>query len=277
MHFFVTGATGFLGSHFVNVSLNAGHRVTALRRNGSNPRITLTQEPDWCHGNLDDDWSDQMRDCDALIHLAAAGVTSGKEDWDYCYRINVSQSLDLWLRAVDSGIKHFLICGSCFEYGITAMNYEYIPVDAPLLPFDAYSASKASATLAAIGIANQLNLKVLVARPFHLYGDGEAQTRFWPSLRCAALSGEDFPMSEGQQIRDFMNVEDAATLMLTLACSLKNMRANSAIQNIGTGQPKSLLVFAQEQWALHNAKGNLLPGKIPYRSNEIMRYVPLVV
>jgi len=277
MHFFVTGGTGFLGSHFLAASLAAGHRVTALRRNGGKTRIALKQEPRWCNGDLGDDLSDQLRNCDALIHLAAAGVTTYKDDWDYCFRINVTQSLALWRQAVDCGIKYFLICGSCFEYGMSGLSCEYIHAEASLLPIDAYSASKASATMAAIGLANRFNLRLLIARPFHLYGEGEAETRFWPSLRRAALAGEDFAMSEGQQIRDFMRVDDAAETLLMLACDLKKMTTCSAVRNIGTGRPTTLLKFAQEQWALHNGTVLLLPGKIPYRSNEIMRYVPSLV
>lgn len=49
---------------------------------------------------------------------------------------------------------------------------------------------------------------------FHVYGEREAETRFWPSLRRAALAGEDFPMTKGEQIRDFMPVETLARTFL---------------------------------------------------------------
>ena len=276
MHLFVTGATGFLGSHFIAASMAAGHRVTAVSRRGSKPRVKITQEPHWCYGNLSENWSQHLKNCDVFVHLAAAGVVSHKDDWDYCHRINLSQSLNIWLQAINSGVKQFLICGSCFEYGITGLDYEYIPADAPLLPTDAYSSSKAAASMAALGIANEFNIKLLIVRPFHIYGDGEAPTRFWPSLKRAALAGEDFQMTEGHQVRDFMPVEDAASVILKLIYQLKYMPTNFAIHNIGTGRPSTLINFAQKQWSYFNAKGTLLPGHIPYRSNEIMRYVPLV-
>lgn len=274
MRIFLTGGTGFLGNHFLKAALESGHHVTALRRQGSEPHVTPGGEPNWCYGDLNDNFSEHLDHCDLLVHLAAAGVVSNKDDWECCFETNVRQSMALWQHAIDCGIKKFLICGSCFEYGITGMNERYISTEAPLLPTDAYSASKAAATMAAIGLAHQFNLKLIVVRPFQLYGDGEAPTRFWPSLKRAALSGSDFAMTKGEQIRDFMHVEKAASALLKLSYNLEKMPLNFALHNLGTGRPMTLLEFAQQQWKSLNAKGALLPGSIPYRSNEIMRYVP---
>ena len=276
MHFFVTGGTGFLGSHFIQTALCEGHDVTALRRPGSRPRIPFNREPNWCDGNLNDTWSQQLQNCDALIHLAAAGVSSNKEDWEHCFNINVDQSLKLWRQAVDIGIRRFLICGSCFEYGLSSLDHEYIPVDAPLKPTDAYSASKAAATAAALGLANRFDLQLLIARPFHLYGEGEAEPRFWPSLVRAAQAGEDFPMSNGKQVRDFMNVKDAAKRLLQWSVQLSSTPSHGVIRNLGSGIPMTLDEFARLEWNRLRAKGKLLIGDLPYRKNETMRYVPLI-
>lgn len=276
MHFFVTGGTGFLGSHFIATALCDGHDVTALRRPGSRPRIPIKREPNWCEGNLDDPWSQRLEDCDVLVHLAAAGVSSDKENWEHCFQVNVGQSLNLWQQAVNAGIRKFLICGSCFEYGLSSLDYDYIPVDAPLQPMDAYSASKAAATVAALGLANRFDLQLLVARPFHLYGDGEAEPRFWPSLVRAARVGKDFPMSHGEQVRDFMHVKDAAKRLLQWSVELSLTPSRSVIRNLGSGLPKTLEEFARFEWDRLSAKGKLLIGDLPYRKNEMMRYVPLL-
>ena len=59
---------------------------------------------------------------------------------------------------------------------------------------------------------HQLSLEIL--RVFHVSGEGESQNRFWPSLRRAALAGEDFQMRAGEQIRDFLNVLDVSSVFL---------------------------------------------------------------
>lgn len=43
MKIFLTGGTGFIGSHFLNTVLNAGNEVIAICRPGSQPRISLIQ------------------------------------------------------------------------------------------------------------------------------------------------------------------------------------------------------------------------------------------
>ena len=127
MHFFVTGATGFIGGHFLNSIFENGHTATALKRQSSHPKISLIKQPIWCTGDLSDDWSDHLRKCDTLIHLASAGVNTKMNDWDHCFEINVVQSMNLWKLAIQNGIKNLLICGSCYEYGKSGEEYEYLP------------------------------------------------------------------------------------------------------------------------------------------------------
>ena len=49
---------------------------------------------------------------------------------------------------------------------------------------------------------------------------------------------------------------------------------NPSIQNIGTGQPQTVLEFSEYWWNKWKAKGDLLVGCRQYRNNEVMRFVP---
>jgi nucleoside-diphosphate-sugar epimerase len=274
MRIFVTGGTGFLGCHFLSAALAAGHDVVALRRKGSVPRSPIGGQPSWIEGFLVDDLTDVLRRCDALVHLAAAGVVEPHASWDSLFRTNVMDSLRLWQHAVDAGVRRFIICGSCFEYGRSAERYDFVPVDAPLEPTGAYHASKAAASMAALALAAEQRLLLAIVRPFHVYGEGEDDSRFWPSLRAAALAGRDFPMTEGRQIRDFTPAADVATTIVDILAFSGIQPGRPIIRNIGSGQPCSLLEFAQGWWHHWNAKGRLVPGGVPHRANEVMRYVP---
>jgi nucleoside-diphosphate-sugar epimerase len=276
MKIFVTGGTGFIGGHFLKQALAAGHSVVALRRNGGKMRIPLPQEPVWLKGNLDGDWSEKLSQCQALVHLAAAGVSPQKADWDELFDVNVRQSLNLWRQAAKAGVKRFVICGSCFEYGKSGERYEFIPADAPLEPTHAYAASKAAATMAAVALAIEQQIELLVLRPFHVFGEGEASGRFWPSLRKTALAGEDFPMTAGEQVRDFVPVEKVADAFVA-ALPRTDLRAGEPkIENVGAGKPQTLRAFAEHWWKQWGAKGKLKNGDVPYRVNEVMRYVPQI-
>ena len=276
MRLFVTGGTGFIGSHFLNAALAAGHQVRALRRSGSEPRIALERQPEWIEGGLDDVSPDMLRDNDAIVHLAAAGVDPATSGWDVCFRHNVQDFLSLLLCARSSGIRDFLVCGSCFEYGRSGERYEFIPIDAPLEPTGPYHASKAAATMAAIAFASSEQARVRVLRPFHVFGEGEAENRLWPLLRKAASEGRDFPMTAGAQIRDFVPVGALASAFVDALDFTDLVSGESEIRNLGTGRPTSLLDFCQHWWVAFGATGRLLPGEIPYRDQEVMRYVPFV-
>jgi len=276
MKIFLTGGTGFIGSHFLQKALAAGDDVIALRRPGATPRIPLDLQPHWLDGGLGDDWVDDLRGCEALVHLAAYGVADGPNDWKGCFQTNLLDSLQLWLQAVEAGVRRFLIVGSCFEYGRSGERYDAIPVTAPLEPTTAYGASKAAASMAAMAMAVEKQLQLLVARPFHVYGPGEAEGRFWPSLVTAATSGQNLPMTSGAQVRDFQQVGAAAEQLLDWLKLSQLTPGRPRIANLGANNPRPLIDFAEEEWARLKASGHLEVGKIPYRSSEVLRYAPEV-
>jgi nucleoside-diphosphate-sugar epimerase len=276
MKIFITGSNGFIGSHVVKKGLNCGHKIVGLRRSKNMAKIELPNQPTWVDGTLESDMKQILEGCEAIIHLAAYGVNPNFNSWHEAFRWNVSASINLWHQAKEVGIKRFIIAGSCSEYGRSAERYQYVPCNAPLEPVNAYGASKASATIAAMAFARENDLELAVLRPFHIFGEGESQERFWPSLKKSALAGEDFSMSFGEQIRDFTPVELAAETFIHFATEAVIARGEPEIHNVGAGRSMSLKSFAENQWKKFGATGRLKLGEIPYRKNEVMRYVPLV-
>ena len=277
---FVTGATGFIGSHFVDLALRDGHKVSALRRDGSAPRLQLAAEPKWVAGDLDRLASAEpspLHGHDVLVHLAAAGVNPGHAEsrsWRVLFDRNLRDALSVWERAIEAGIRRLVICGSCFEYGKSGERYQFIPPTAPLQPTHAYAASKAAASIAAVGLARNRRVECVVLRPFHVFGPGEDAARLWPSLRAAAVAGDDYLMTPGEQIRDFVAVESVARTFLKVAVDRYVRPGEPEIHNVGSGMPQSTRQFAEHWWCEWAARGRLRPGALPYRDSEVMRYVP---
>jgi len=240
MKVFVTGGTGFIGSHVIKCLLEHELEVCALRLPGSVPQISLSKQPVWVDGTLESDVTSSLKQAEVLIHLAAHGVDPRLESWTECMRWNFTASLNLWLQAVSAGIRRFLIAGSCFEYGVSGEQYEAIPVEAPLLPTSAYGASKAAASIAACALARSKRLELAILRPFHVFGDGEAPQRFFPLLKAAALAGTDFAMSPGAQIRDFIPVAQVARSFVNFVFH-PLIPGIPQLHNLGTGEPQSLL------------------------------------
>lgn len=277
MKIFLTGGTGFIGSHFINVAHKAGHELFCLKRENSKPRINLEKEPNWIIGKLDDKFSCKIfNGIDVFVHLAAHSANVPYDTLENCLYWNLSAPLKLFDLALKAGIKNYLVAGSCFEYGKSSEKYDFIPTDAPLLPTMTYPISKAVASVAFSGWAAMSNTKLKYLRIFQVYGEGELETRFWPSLKKAALEGNDFQMTQGEQVRDFIDVVDVAKWFVDELDFLKTQNGVPQFENVGSGRPLMLREFSELWWKKWNAKGKLLFGAIPYRENEIMRLVPLI-
>ena len=273
MKIFVTGGTGFIGSHFLRQALAAGHTVVAQRRAGSQSRLPLPQQPAWVDRELDQDFSDVLAGCDVVVHLAAHTPNPPYAPLDECLYWNVVASVRLLQQAAAQGITNMLIAGTCFEYGSAAEGQEFVHPATEARPALSYPASKAAATTACLGLARQLGLRMQVMRIFQVYGEGEAPTRFWPSLCAAARDGRDFSMSAGLQIRDFVSVQEVAKQFVDALDFSAVQAGRPQVRNVGTGRAQSLLQFAEHWWTALNAQGRLVPGQVGLRPGEVARLV----
>jgi UDP-glucose 4-epimerase len=277
MRIFVTGGTGFIGSHFINQAHAAGHEVLALRRStSSKPRFLLEREPKWIEGPIGFRRTSQWQGVDVLIHLAANGITPQPATWEDCYQVNVLNTLAMVKSAVEAGVRRVVVTGTYAEYGKAGLRFDPIPPDAPLEPTDPYAASKASSSVALAAMCLAMSFELAYLRVFSVYGEGQFEKNFWPQLSTAAQSGQDFPMTHGNQIRDFVPVDFAAKHILQMALDEHLFPGEPLIRNLGTGKPQSLRNFAQFWWEKWGATGELKIGALTQRQNEVMRYVPLV-
>jgi UDP-glucose 4-epimerase len=276
MKIFLTGATGFVGSNFMRLALRKNIHVVASRRTPQFSSEVCPENLQWVDGALDEIPATAMIGCTVFVHLAAHGVAPAQATWQDCFYWNVTASLALWLKAAEAGIQRFLICGSGGEYGRSGDHYSPLSPSTPLLPTEPYSSSKAAATMAAIGLSIDKKVEMAILRPFQIYGEGEAEHRFWPSLRRAALQGSDFPMTSGSQIRDFVGVHQVANSFCDGINRLDLRPGVPIIENIGSGCSRTLLDFAEEEWRRFGATGKLIPGALPQRRGEIMSFIPEV-
>jgi nucleoside-diphosphate-sugar epimerase len=277
MRIFVTGATGFVGSHFTGQALAKGWEVVAHRRSPeSRPRVPLSREPRWITCPLDEIPADALEGCCTLVHLAAHTPNPPYDSFDLCFYWNVSAVVRLFDLAAARGLKRWVVAGSAFEYGRAAERYERIPPTAPLEPVASYPASKAAASVALTALAIHHDAALWLGRIFQVFGPGEPETRLWPSLKKAAEAGQDFPMTAGEQVRDFIPVEGVAAQFIRAVEREDIPPGRPVVENVGTGRAQTLREFAMHWWSAWGASGRLCLGEVPYRPNEVMRYVPEV-
>lgn len=83
-------------------------------------------------------------------------------------------------------------------------------------------------------------------------------------------------MTSGQQVRDFMPVESLAKHLCLALERPDLLPGRMLVENVGSGNPQSVLEFAAFWWNHWGGSGRLLPGRVPARESECLRMVPEV-
>jgi nucleoside-diphosphate-sugar epimerase len=264
----VTGAAGFIGRHLLAGLSASGATIATLDRNDS-PRAGAAES---YLGDLRDAAFVQnaLRKSapDVVFHLAAFKQRSTRiDDFVEALETNVLGSLHLFAAAATlPALKKIVVLGTAEEYGRnTAPFLETIREH----PVSAYSYSKQSLTHLCEVLHHLHGLPAVVLRPTVAYGPGQSTDMFLPALIRSLLADTPFPMTAGEQTRDFVYVSDVVDAMLLAATA-----AGSAgqILNIGGGQPITIAALAHKVAALTGKPGLLQPGKLAYRQGEVMSY-----
>lgn len=172
---FVTGATGFLGSHLVDRLLEQGAEVHVLVRKSSNLRWLSGKKVRYHYGDVLGDLKalqKGLKGIDLLFHLA--GVIRARQAKTY-YEVNAQGTanlLETCLKAAPK-VKRIVVVTSLAAHGPN-------PDDRPASeeddchPITDYGKSKRDAELIALRYADRLPLAVV--RPPAIYGPRDEQT-----------------------------------------------------------------------------------------------------
>ncbi|MBW4643667.1 MAG: NAD-dependent epimerase/dehydratase family protein [Goleter apudmare HA4340-LM2] len=120
MQVFVTGGTGFIGSHVVRLLLQQGYTVKALVRSSSNLENLRGLAVELVTGDLNNPnlWQ-QMRDCQYLFHVAAH-YSLWQKDRKLLYHHNVLGTRNVLESAQKAGIERTVYTSSVAAIGVGA-------------------------------------------------------------------------------------------------------------------------------------------------------------
>jgi UDP-glucose 4-epimerase len=204
---------------------------------------------------------------DAVFHLAAAGVMPDRRDPQTLLAGNIALVSNVLEGVKDAQPGMFIYAGSCAEYS-SAMAPKRITEDHPTRPTDLYGAAKASATTWASALAHALQIPFATLRLFHIFGPGEAPSRLIPYLAACLRNKTVARLTGGEQVRDFLYIEDVVDALLAAARSA--LEPYSAY-NVCSAEPVSVRCAAETLARIMGASlDNLNFGAIPYRPNEEM-------
>ena len=248
----VTGATGFVGRQVVEALIARGHTPVCAIRRGTADRlpagVNRVVESDDLFAEDSDWWRARLAGIDLCIHLAWV-ATPGRYLTDPRNLACLQGTLSLGQGAIEARLPRLVGCGTCFEYD-TAPGV--LSVDTPLRPTSPYAAAKSAAYMALDALLPPAGVSFLWARLFHVHGRGEDPRRLIAYLHDRLSRGEPAELGRGTQIRDFIDVRDAAAMLVSDALG----PAEGAI-NIATGTGMTVRAMA-EQIAAAYGRADLL-------------------
>jgi dihydroflavonol-4-reductase len=164
---FVTGATGFLGSHVARVLADQGAELRLLVRSSSNLRNLEGLKAETATGDLRDAASLEraMSGCDTVFHVAA-DYRLWVRDPEEMYRSNVEGTRAILEAARKNGVRRVVYTSSVATVGFTS-NGHPADEDSPVSLLDMighYKRSKFMAELVALS-AGRYGMNVVIVNP----------------------------------------------------------------------------------------------------------------
>ncbi len=266
MRVVVTGASGFIGRHVLRELDQRQIEIVAVTRHASRlvgaARLMKVIEVDIYKATPLQ--LQTLADTDVLLHLAWDGLPNYKSL--HHFEAELPRQYEFLKSLVQFGLPAMLVAGTCFEYGLQSGELLEETHAAPVV---SYGFAKDSLRKQLEFLRADQSFSMVWARLFYSYGNGQARNSLFPQLVAAVNRGDlQFDMSGGEQLRDYLPVEDVARLLVDLA----TCREHLGIVNVCSGQPISVgrLVnnwLEQNGWRIH-----LNRGRYPYPDFEPLAF-----
>jgi len=264
----VTGGTGFIGSHVVRALLARGVPVTVLCRDAQKAgAMPWSGQVEFVQGDLarlSPKQLDHLAGHGRILHLA----------WEHlnAYKSNVHEEevlprhQEFLTQLISRGAKRLLVSGTCLEYGLRegALTEELAPQ-----PTTAYGRAKDALRRALEPLCAESGTALQWVRLFYMHGPGQSEKSLLSQLDRAIQNNMlEFDMSGGEQLRDYLPVEDVADILVRVTAQ----SVVTGVINCASGHPVTVRALVEAHLRLHRAAMRLNLGRYPYPDYEPMSF-----
>lgn len=269
MKILVTGASGFVGNHVLNYLVsNTKYEIIATARNRKKvidkswfSKVEFI-ETDLYDASLNQ--FENLKKPDILIHLAWSNLPNYNKSFHLTD--NLPNEIRFLEQMIENGIQKIVVTGTCFEYG---MQEGALDESLPTFPNNPYAIAKDTLRRFLEFKKTQHHFDFLWLRLFYMYGEGQSANSIIPQLEEALAKGEkSFNMSGGEQIRDYLPIEEVAEMIVKAALK----KESYGIFNISSGKPIKLRNFVSNYLKTIGKDIELNLGFYPYSTIEPMEF-----
>ena len=264
---FVTGATGFVGSHLVRALLKADWKVSVVARPSSNLDVLAAVRDDitvYEYSGEIQSLTDAISICkpDVVIHVASLFLSEHQPDQiDALIESNILFGNHLLEAMVASDVKNFINTSTSWEH---YENKDYSPVNF-------YAATKRAFQDIMQFYIEAKGIQAITLKLFDTYGSDDPRPKLMNLLKRITETGEVLSMSPGEQEIDLVHIDDVVQAYLIAAQRLlEGQVQGNEIYGVGSGKPislKELVALIEEKTG---RKMNVAWGGRKYRNREVM-------
>jgi UDP-glucose 4-epimerase len=231
----VTGGAGFIGSHLSQRLVSESFNLTVvdnLSRGSLQNLAEIKDKIKFIKGNITNKELIEklIKDTDVVFHLASLSrVIPSIEEPEKCFEENIS-GVENIARLCSKYKKMLVFCSSREVYGSAI----YTPVDEdhPLNPENPYGASKVCGEKIIAAYSRCYGLSYAILRLANVYGQRDFD-RVIPIFVEKTLKNDPLIIYGGNQIIDFVHINDVVDILLKASNSDNNIIANAG-SGIGT-------------------------------------------
>ena len=263
----MTGGSGPIGLALIRKLLKENVEILLLQRERSAKRMYLPDddrlEIDYCTLAELANYAPAKNDYDVFIHLGWANTRRTLRDNMEEQLKNVAYSCAAVEVAHKAGCHSFVGVGSQAEYG---RHSEPLRGDTLCTPENAYGIMKLSACYATRSLCKRYGMRHVWPRVLSGYGIYDNIGSILVSTILKSMDGKKLEFSSGEQIWDFVYLDDIANALFLIA----EKGQNNAIYPIGSGSARPLKEYIHILCEKLGKLDEMELGKIPYSENQIM-------
>lgn len=263
----ITGGSGPVGLALIQRLLKENIEILLFQRKLSGRRIYLPEDP---HIHVEyrtlaelNDYVPKANDYDVFFHLGWANVQPATRNNLEKQLENIPYSMAAVELAKRAGCHSFIGVGSQAEYG---RHNEALREDTVCRPEIAYGIMKLCACHSTRLLCEKYGIRHIWPRILSGYGFYDNMSSVLVSGILSCLDGKKMEFSKGEQIWDFIHMNDAANALYLIA---KRGR-NGAVYPVGGGDARPLKEYIRVMCEKLGKPEDMELGRIPYSDAQIM-------